>query len=172
MLEPRLRVRLDGVHRAFRLAHPAVDALVGMNDEHVLALVEAVDGTDFHAVRELALDAVLVDDIGHSKLLTACIRPHGAEQLKHPEPDFYTVGMKSYGRAPTFLLLTGYEQVRSVVAAIAGDWQSARRVELVLPETGVCSTSDSEPANACCGPSTPAASQRGSILSWPDGRSW
>ena len=49
------------------------------------------------------------------------------------------VGMKSYGRAPTFLMLTGYEQVRSVVAAIAGDWEAARDVELVLPETGVCS---------------------------------
>ena len=48
--------------------------------------------------------------------------------------------MKSYGRAPTFLLLTGYEQVRSVVAAIKGDWDSARQVELVLPETGVCTT--------------------------------
>ena len=48
--------------------------------------------------------------------------------------------MKSYGRAPTFLMLTGYEQVRSVVSAIAGDWDAARRVELVLPETGVCST--------------------------------
>ena len=47
--------------------------------------------------------------------------------------------MKSYGRAPTFLLRTGYEQVRSVVAALAGDWEAARRVELVLPETGVCS---------------------------------
>ena len=58
----------------------------------------------------------------------------------HPERDFYIVGMKSYGRAPTFLLLTGYEQVRSVVAALAGDWQGARKVELVLPETGVCNS--------------------------------
>ena len=46
--------------------------------------------------------------------------------------------MKSYGRAPTFLLRTGYEQVRSVVAALAGDWEAARRVDFVLPETGVC----------------------------------
>jgi hypothetical protein len=60
--------------------------------------------------------------------------------LKHPEADFYVVGMKSYGRAPTFLLWTGYEQVRSVVAALAGDLEAARAVELVLPETGVCST--------------------------------
>ena len=65
------------------------------------------------------------------------------------------VGMKSYGRAPTFLLRTGYEQVRSVVAALAGDWEAARNVELVLPETGVCSIKSAppeatEPA-ACCG---------------------
>ena len=58
--------------------------------------------------------------------------------------------MKSYGRAPTFLMLTGYEQVRSVVAAIAGDMEAARNVELVLPETGVCSSDLDEPA--CCGP--------------------
>jgi hypothetical protein len=68
------------------------------------------------------------------------VPPHGAEELKHPEPGFFTVGMKSYGRAPTFLTLTGYEQVRSVVAALVGDWDAARNVELVLPETGVCST--------------------------------
>lgn len=50
----------------------------------------------------------------------------------------YLVGMKSYGRAPTFLAMTGYEQVRSVAAAIADDIESADRVELTLPETGVC----------------------------------
>jgi hypothetical protein len=68
--------------------------------------------------------------------------------------------MKSYGRAPTFLLRTGYEQVRSVVAALVGDWDSARRVELVLPETGVCSipadVSGAEAATSCCG-TAPAA---------------
>jgi hypothetical protein len=62
------------------------------------------------------------------------------EELRHSEPDFYVVGMKSYGRAPTFLMLTGYEQVRSVVAAIAGSVEDARRVRLVLPQTGVCGT--------------------------------
>ncbi len=54
---------------------------------------------------------------------------------------FYFAGMKSYGRAPTFLMLTGYEQVRSIAADIAGDREAAERVELVLPETGVCSRS-------------------------------
>ena len=66
--------------------------------------------------------------------------------------------MKSYGRAPTFLLATGHEQVRSIAAFLAGDVEAARRVELVLPETGVCST-DRKPAAAvtssCCTPAAP-----------------
>ena len=79
--------------------------------------------------------APLIDPNVHS---CGSVPPHGYEELKHPEPDVYVVGMKSYGRAPTFLMLTGYEQVRSVVAAIAGDLAAARAVQLVLPETGVC----------------------------------
>lgn len=94
--------------------------------------------------------APLIDPNLHS---CGSVRPHGAEELKHPDAGVYIVGMKSYGRAPTFLLLTGYEQVRSVVAAIDGDWAAARRVELVLPETGVCITyiADDVPASGCCG---------------------
>ena len=63
--------------------------------------------------------------------------PHGEETLRQPEKDFYIVGHKSYGRAPTFLMMTGYEQVRSVVAALTGDIEASRRLELVLPDTGV-----------------------------------
>ena len=66
------------------------------------------------------------------------VRPHGAAELAHPEPDLYLVGMKSYGRAPTFLAMTGYEQVRSVAAELTGDHEAAARVELTLPDTGVC----------------------------------
>ncbi|QGZ52394.1 NAD(P)-binding protein [Streptomyces sp. QHH-9511] len=79
--------------------------------------------------------APLIDPNQHS---CGTVYPHGVKELSHPEEGVYLVGMKSYGRAPTFLALTGYEQVRSVVAAIAGDRESAERVELVLPETGVC----------------------------------
>ena len=68
--------------------------------------------------------APLIDPNLHS---CGTVRPHGVDELRHPEPGFYIVGMKSYGRAPTFLLLTGYEQVRSVAAALAGDWEAARR---------------------------------------------
>jgi thioredoxin reductase len=64
--------------------------------------------------------------------------PTLARDLAHPEPGLYLVGMKSYGRAPTFLAMTGYEQVRSVAAELAGDREAAARAELVLPDTGVC----------------------------------
>ncbi|MFI7540154.1 FAD-dependent oxidoreductase [Actinoplanes sp. NPDC049599] len=81
--------------------------------------------------------APLIDPNEHS---CGTVRPHGIDELTQPEPGYYAVGMKSYGRAPTFLLATGYEQVRSIAAALAGDWAAARDVRLDLPETGVCST--------------------------------
>ncbi len=95
--------------------------------------------------------APLIDPNIHS---CGTVRPHGAIQLAHPEKDFYIAGMKSYGRAPTFLLATGYEQVRSIAAALAGDMEAAARVELDLPQTGVCSVTVREAAVAeagCCG---------------------
>ena len=89
--------------------------------------------------------APLIDPNLHS---CGTVYPHGATELAHPEKDFYVVGMKSYGRAPTFLMLTGYEQVRSVACALVGDEEGARNVELVLPETGVCQTDLS--GGGCC----------------------
>jgi thioredoxin reductase len=105
--------------------------------------------------------APLIDPNEHS---CGTVRPHGARELAQPEPGFYFAGMKAYGRAPTFLMTTGYEQVRSVVAEIAGDHAAARKVELVLPETGVCSappvvTAVAKAAKAaagCCGGPAPA----------------
>ncbi|MBC6458603.1 FAD-dependent oxidoreductase [Actinomadura sp. HBU206391] len=81
--------------------------------------------------------APMIDPNFHS---CGTVPPHGERDLAHPETGFYIVGMKSYGRAPTFLMATGYEQVRSVVAALAGDREAADAVELDLPQTGVCST--------------------------------
>ncbi|TXH34244.1 MAG: flavoprotein [Rhodospirillaceae bacterium] len=92
------------------------------------------------------------------------VPPHGYRELSHPEPDFFTVGVKSYGRAPTFLLLTGYEQVRSVVAAIAGDIDAAEQVHLVLPETGICST-DALADEVCC--TSPAQIERTACCGGP-----
>ena len=131
---------------------------------------------DFGFLRELrlALDPVvesppalapLIDPNIHS---CGTVRPHGARELAQPEPGFYFAGIKSYGRAPTFLMLTGYEQVRSIAADIAGDREAAGRVELVLPETGVCSgpgpvaTLSEAPGEAdagCCGGPTPKTAE-------------
>lgn len=101
--------------------------------------------------------APLIDPNVHS---CGTVPPHGAAELAQPEAGLFVVGMKSYGRATSFLTLTGYEQVRSVVAAVAGDHESAARIELVLPETGVCGGSGDfggqEPAaGGCCGSTGP-----------------
>jgi glycine/D-amino acid oxidase-like deaminating enzyme len=173
------RVRLVTGFRVARL-EPVTDGVV----------VEAEDGRRLEAVDEivcttgfrpdlamlgelrLALDpavestatlAPLIDPNLHS---CGTVPPHGEAELAHPERDFYVVGMKSYGRAPTFLMLTGYEQVRSVVCALTGDLEGARKVELTLPETGVCSAavSASAGATACCG-TEPAVSAATSYCS-------
>ncbi|MDM5310664.1 FAD-dependent oxidoreductase [Peribacillus frigoritolerans] len=116
------------------------------------------------AVESIEALAPLIDPNIHS---CGTVRPHGEQELRHPEKNFYIVGMKSYGRAPTFLLATGYEQVRSVVAYLTGDVEGAKEVQLELPETGVCSVNlasnscDSDlPATetkdgSCCGNPVP-----------------
>ena len=100
--------------------------------------------------------APLIDPNEHS---CGTVPPHGQAELAHPEPGYYLVGMKSYGRAPTFLMATGYEQVRSVVAFLDGDLQAASEVRLELPETGVCNSGPDASAggSACCGTPEPAA---------------
>lgn len=102
--------------------------------------------------------APLIDPNEHS---CGTVRPHGHAELAHPEPRYYAVGAKSYGRAPNFLMATGYEQVRSVVAALAGDMAAASDVRLDLPETGVCNTRQftGVQAGSACG-TKPAAKAR------------
>lgn len=118
---------------------------------------------DLAMLRELRLDldpaveatrslASLIDPNLHS---CGTVRPHGEAELRQPEKDFYIIGMKSYGRAPTFLMATGYEQARSVAAALCGDWAAARDVKLNLPETGVCVT-DFALEGTCCAPAAAA----------------
>jgi thioredoxin reductase len=156
------------------------DGVVLLDDSGAtLAVVDevvAVTGfrPDLDLLRELRLDldpimeapralAPLIDPNVHS---CGTVPPHGVEELAQPESDFFVVGMKSYGRAPTFLMVTGYEQVRSIACALTGDLAGARRVELTLPATGVCSGSPSDSrvlasvaadsATACCGGPAPA----------------
>src|SRR6478736_4042467 len=162
-------------------------ALVSEDGRRVDGLDEVVGLTGFrpdHSIMSelrLRLDdrleaprglAPLIDPNVHS---CGTVYPHGAGELAHDEQGVYVVGMKAYGRAPTFLALTGYEQVRSVAAALAGDHEAASRVELALPETGVCGGAGlfDEPAAAtagadgeeavggCCAPAVPQLVQIG-----------
>lgn len=112
--------------------------------DHVAVLTGFRPDLSFLSELRLDLDSTLqapvriaaeVDPNVHS---CGSVAATGAAELAQPEKDFYLVGAKSYGRAPTFLAMTGYEQVRSVVAELAGDHAAAARVELQLPDTGVC----------------------------------
>ncbi len=187
------RLRLATGFRLARLTDTGEGIVAAGEDQALPSVDEVVVATGFRpdlsvlselrlgldpAVESPAALAPLIDPNVHS---CGTVPPHGAEELRHPEPDLYVVGMKSYGRAPTFLMLTGYEQVRSVAAAIAGDWEAARDVQLVLPETGVCSSglvlaergvaccaagaddaaTEAGTASACCGPASAEGSPVG-----------
>lgn len=160
------------VEPAFRTTHVSIDdghlriaagsACCGRNvvaDELIVATGFRPDLSFLSEIR-LRLDpaieapvalAPLIDPNEHS---CGTVRPHGARELAQDDPGFYLAGIKSYGRAPTFLMITGYEQVRSIAADIAGDKEAAARVELELPETGVCTRGGVEGGDAaagCCG---------------------
>jgi NADPH-dependent 2,4-dienoyl-CoA reductase/sulfur reductase-like enzyme len=159
-----------GVDRVSGRPGAAVDVGDGTRTVTVDRIVSATGFRPDHSiVGELRLDldpilgstrtlAPLIDPNQHS---CGTVPPHGVDALSHPEPGYYAIGVKSYGRAPTFLLATGYEQARSVVAALAGDWAAAREVQLDLPATGVCdsnprtliaiTTGDGGEAGGCCG---------------------
>lgn len=164
-----------------RLMSPFRIQSVTSGDAHKLSITGDLDGAsatlatdqvvattgfrpDLEMLREVrtAIDPVtesvhdlapMIDPNVHS---CGTVPPHGVNELTHPENDFFIAGMKSYGRAPTFLLATGYEQVRSIAAHLTGDHEAAQRIELNLPETGVCSAPAQEPvaalAASCCPP--------------------
>ncbi len=138
-----VHTRLDGVDLVSqdptgveqKLSADLVVNATGFRADHTVAAELRLDlDPILGATRALA---PLIDPNVHS---CGTVPPHGVDELAHPEAGYYAIGVKSYGRAPTFLLATGYEQARSVVAALAGDWEAARDVRLELPETGVCST--------------------------------
>jgi Pyridine nucleotide-disulphide oxidoreductase len=134
--------------------------LVVEDGDRSLVVDEVIAATGFRPdldlLRELRLDlddrveapralAPLIDPNLHS---CGSVPPHGVDELSHPDAGVYLVGMKSYGRAPTFLVRTGYEQVRSIVAALAGDWESARNVELVRTASSRWTTDPTVPVEA------------------------
>ena len=149
-----------GISRLVR-TDVGVDLVGTAGDERRVHADRVVNATGFRPnlemLREIRLDldeiveaprrlAPLIDPNVHS---CGTVEPHGFFELQQPESGFFIAGMKSYGRAPTFLLATGYEQVRSIAAWLGGDMAAASTVQLVLPSTGVCSTGDSA-AGSCC----------------------
>ncbi|MGH0600463.1 FAD-dependent oxidoreductase [Bacillus mycoides] len=112
------------------------EMIVNTGNRPNLSILSEIRTSIDSATESVATLAPLIDPNLHS---CGTVRPHGEKELRQPEKDFYIVGSKSYGRAPTFLMATGYEQVRSIVAYLTGDYESAGKVELDLPETGVCS---------------------------------
>lgn len=161
--------------RIERIQQAGAGVLVTAEDGRELPLADQVVvltgfRPDLSILSELRLDldaaleapsrlAVEIDPNLHS---CGDVAATGAKDLAHPaEPGLFLVGMKSYGRAPTFLAMTGYEQVRSVAAYLAGDFEAAARVELVLPDTGVCGGAglfddpDGASSGGCCGTSGP-----------------
>jgi thioredoxin reductase len=159
------RIRLDTAGRAVLIAEDGRELPPA---DQVVVLTGFRPDLSFLSEMRLDLDPVLqapsriapsIDPNVHS---CGTATPTLARDLTHPEPGLYLVGMKSYGRAPTFLAMTGYEQVRSVAAELAGDHEAAGRSELVLPDTGVCSGSglgddpDGASAGGCCAPAPQA----------------
>ncbi|PPL17638.1 FAD-dependent oxidoreductase [Microterricola pindariensis] len=138
-LRPTAEGRVEAVGRR-RREETAIEADVVVNATGFRPNLDMLREVRLHLdeiVEAPARLASLIDPNLHS---CGTVYPHGVDELAHPEPNFYIAGMKSYGRAPTFLLLTGYEQVRSIADELAGNSEAARLVQLTLPDTGVCST--------------------------------
>lgn len=165
------------VHTSFLVQEITEQGLVSADGRKVDAevIVNSTGARPDHTLSaELRLDvdpildstralAPLIDPNEHS---CGTVPPHGVDELAHPEHNFFVVGAKSYGRAPTFLLATGYEQARSIVAGLAGDWEAARDVQLELPETGVCNSNlavdgEDDAEGGCCGSAPAADTERG-----------
>jgi hypothetical protein len=164
-LEIRYGFRVDRIERVGERLRvvaadptlPAIDAIdeiiVATGARPDLSLARELRVRYDHLLESTEALAPLIDPNLHS---CGTVRPHGHRELAHPERGYYAIGAKSYGRAPNFLMATGYEQARSVVAALAGDIKAADHVQLELPETGVCSTDflvgvEAAAASACCG---------------------
>ena len=138
------RVDITGLRHG-AMEHIATDLIVNATGFHPdLGILREVRTHLDEIVEAPSKLAPLIDPNLHS---CGTVEPHGFRELQQPEQNFFIAGMKSYGRAPTFLLATGHEQIRSITAYLAGDLVAAGQVVLRLPVAGVCST---DAGAACC----------------------
>jgi hypothetical protein len=112
---------------------------VDVEVDQVLALVGYRPDTEIHRELQAHLcyaseapmnlaSAILAASLADPAAAGDCLKQasHGAETLRHPEPGFYTVGAKSYGRNPQFLLALGHRQVEDVLSLVDADRGAAR----------------------------------------------
>jgi thioredoxin reductase len=121
--------------RSLRVEADQVIAATGFRPDHSIA-AELRLGLEPALESPTALGPIIDPNVHTCGTVPA----HGIAELAHPEPGYVIVGMKSYGRAPTFLLATGYHQIRSVVAALAGDRAGAARRDQGPPAAAMCAT--------------------------------
>jgi len=111
----RIRVHLAG--RSGARDEVLVDrvlSLVGGAGDHLL--YRQLQVHECYATEgPMRLAAVLLGSGGDCLAQTS----HGADALRNPEPGFFVLGSKSYGRNATFLLRVGWEQVDEALALVA-----------------------------------------------------
>jgi thioredoxin reductase len=121
-------VEFLGQERGFKVTARGPDKQRTWEVDRIIANVGYTPDTNLY--RELQVHECYAS-LGPMKLAAAlagaghqdCLKQtcHGADTLRSPEPSFYILGAKSYGRNSNFLLRIGFEQVREVFTLITGD---------------------------------------------------
>lgn len=121
-----LRATDDGVAVRLRSATGDLEEIVV---DRIIALTGFLGDTSLYrqlqvhecyaTAAPMNLSAALLGAAGEGPADCLAQASHGLDALRVPEPNFFVLGMKSYGRNSTFLLRVGYEQVDEVVRAYA-----------------------------------------------------
>jgi hypothetical protein len=116
-----------GPDRGFKVRARCAGKSVTWEADRLIANVGYTPNTDLY--RELQVHECYAS-LGPMNLAAALLKhagsdclavpSQGAATLRNPEPNFYLLGAKSYGRNAQFLLRNGFEQVRDVFALITG----------------------------------------------------
>src|SRR5207249_6689752 len=120
-------VELPAPDRGFKVSARKAGQGITWTVDRILANLGYTPNTDLY--RELQVHECYAS-LGPMKLAAAllgkgnddCLKQSscGPETLRNPEPNFYVLGAKSYGRNSHFLLRVGFEQVREVFTLITG----------------------------------------------------
>jgi Pyridine nucleotide-disulphide oxidoreductase len=116
-----------GADRGFKVRARCAGKSVTWEVDRLIANVGYTPNTDLYrelqvhecpaSLGPMNLATVLLKHTGADSLT---VPSQGAASLRNPEPNFYLLGAKSYGRNSNFLLRTGFEQIRDVFTLITG----------------------------------------------------